>query len=224
MCRLYNYGERSSVGRAPDCGSGCRGFEPHRSPHAPMLIVISGPSGVGKGTLITQLLSRNKQLSLAISATTRQPREGEHHGHDYYFLSDREFDDHISSDNFLEWCAVHHHRYGTLKSEILSKLTTYDAIIIEIDVQGAHKIRQQTKFPQCHIFIAPPSTEVLENRLKQRNTESDAIIKERLAKATHELRQQHQYDKIIINNELTQSLVELNNVIQRILTKGVSEQ
>ena len=177
MCTISKYGERSSVGRAPDCGSGCRGFEPHRSPHLIMLFVISGPSGVGKGTLIQKILSLSPTLCLAVSATTRQPRQGETNGNEYYFLTQDEFDHHINNNDFFEWCTVHGNCYGTLKPEVSNKLKSHDAIIIEIDVQGAEKIRKHTEFPQYHIFIAPPSEEILEERLRLRNTENDDVIK-----------------------------------------------
>ncbi len=215
------YGERSSVGRAPDCGSGCRGFEPHRSPHNIMIFVISGPSGVGKGTIIQQLLTENSDYSLAVSATTRPPRAGEIHGTDYYFLSDSEFDAYIETNEFLEWCQVHTHRYGTLKREILSNANK--VTIIEIDVQGAEKIRSHQDIRQRHIFIIPPSLDVLESRLRKRNTETDAEIAKRIKEATNELEKKSNYDHIIINNELTQSVFELNNILLKELTEGVIE-
>ncbi len=219
MCTIFNYGGRSSVGRAPDCGSGCRGFEPHRSPHFIMLFIISGPSGVGKGTLINDLIAANANLCLAISATTRTPRPGEIDGETYYYLNNDAFDKEIEDDNFLEWCTVHGNRYGTLKSEISTKLSQFSGIIIEIDVQGAKKLRTHKEFPQYHIFIAPPSEAVLEDRLRQRNTENTKIIQNRLDESKKELEEKKYYDKIIVNNKLTQSLNELNNVILSILTK-----
>ena len=186
-----------------------------------MLFIISGPSGVGKGTLIQDSISRNSNICLAVSATTRQPRSGEIDGKDYHFLTDEAFDIHIKNDNFLEFCHVHGNRYGTLKTEISDKLSTHDAIIIEIDVQGAQKIRSQPQYPQFHIFISPPSDEILEARLRLRNTENEAVIRHRLKESKRELQQKDDYDKIIINNELTQSLNELNNVILSILAEGV---
>ena len=187
-----------------------------------MLFVISGPSGVGKGTLIDRLICDNPHLSLAVSATTRAPRNGEVHGESYYFLSKAAFQQHIDANHFLEWCNVHQHQYGTLKSEIEQKLQRHAAVLIEIDVQGAKKIKQQTDTPQYHIFIAPPSIDALKNRLQKRNTENDDVIMKRLNIAEIECKEQHNYDEVIVNNELTQSLNELNNVIQRTLTKGVT--
>jgi guanylate kinase len=187
-----------------------------------MIFVISGPSGVGKGTLIQAILHQHPCLCMAVSATTRQPRIGERDGVEYHFLSQTKFDEHIQNRQFLEWCNVHGNRYGTLKPEVIKKLSTYRAIIVEIDVQGAEKIRKNNDFPQFHIFIAPPSEEVLEARLKSRNTENDDVIQQRLLEAKRELLKKDHYDKIIVNNELTQSIDELNNVILRILTKEPS--
>ena len=119
----------------------------------------------------------------------------------------------------LEWCNVHSDRYGTLKSDVANKLKNVPAVIIEIDVQGASKIRQHHQFDQHHIFIAPPSLQILEDRLRKRNTENDDIIKKRLAQAKLELLEKN-YDTVITNNELTQSCNELNNVILRILAKS----
>ena len=116
-----------------------------------MLFIISGPSGVGKGTIINQILIDNPTLGLGISATTRAPRSGEIPGESYHFLSESEFNHHIDSNNFLEWCTVHNNKYGTLSTEVSEKLTQFDGLIIEIDVQGAQKLKQHP-FPQHHIF------------------------------------------------------------------------
>jgi guanylate kinase len=188
-----------------------------------MLIVISGPSGVGKGTLINYILSQHPRMALSTSATTRPPRDGEMHGTHYYFFSDAAFDDRIASNAFLEWCHVHTARYGTLKDDVISKQAEAPAVIIEIDVQGAQKIRQHHDIPQHHIFVAPPSMDVLAHRLKTRNTEDPQTIQKRLKEAQKELDQKKPYDTIIVNNELTQCCHELNNVILGILTKGVTQ-
>ncbi len=215
--RLVN-GECSSVGRAPDCGSGCRGFEPHRSPHCNyMLIVISGPSGVGKGTLIHHIRNTFPQLVVSTSATTRSPRPGEIEGVDYYFLSKKAFQEKIDDNAFLEWCLVHTNYYGTLRSDIEAKCQQAPAVIIEIDVQGAKKIRAHTHIPQYHVFIAPPSLTELENRLRARKTDTDIAIQKRLTEAKQELREKNNYNKIIINNTLTQSYSEIDNTIKDIL-------
>ena len=216
------YGECSSVGRAPDCGSGCRGFEPHRSPHFfIMLIIISGPSGVGKGTVIYQLLALNPSLALCVSATTRSPRNNEINGEAYHFLTNDEFKANIDNGDFLEWCQVHQNFYGTPISEVQSKLSDHSAVIIEIDVQGAQKIRKQP-YDQFHIFLAPPSIEILKQRLIIRNSESELILNQRIDTATQEMNQRHLYDEIIINDELTQTVNHVHNLILKTLAEGVS--
>ena len=199
------------------------GSSPIVHPIIIMLFIISGPSGVGKGTLIKVYLKKSRHCVLSTSATTRMPRIGEVNGNDYYFKSNSEFDTHIKNNDFLEWCTVHTNRYGTLKSDIKKKLTSSPAVIVEIDVQGAKKIKQHTDFPQHHIFIAPPSLDVLEQRLRTRNTEDEANLMKRLKQANQELLEQSNYDSIIVNNELTQSTIELDNVVLSILTKGVTQ-
>ncbi|MEK9727218.1 MAG: guanylate kinase, partial [Candidatus Margulisiibacteriota bacterium] len=199
------------------------GSSPIVHPIHVMLIVISGPSGVGKGTIINQLLQDHNFLTLSVSATTRQPRPNETHGEDYYFFNHDEFDRLIQKYAFLDWCTVHTNRYGTLKDDVSKKLINARAVIIEIDVQGAKKIRQHGDFKQHHIFIAPPSLGILKKRLTARNTESEPIIAQRLAQAENELNEKDNYDTIIVNNELTQTHIELNNVILSLLTEGVTQ-
>ena len=184
-----------------------------------MLFVISGPSGVGKGTVINQLLSNHKNLGLVVSATTRSPRENEVDGLNYYFMSDSQFNNHIKSNHFLEWCNVHGNKYGTLESEISKKSTCFDALIIEIDVQGAKKLRRHS-VAQHHIFLAPPSIAILEDRLSQRGTEKNDALANRLKNANDEINQQHLFDTGVGNKELTQTISQLDNVILTIMAKG----
>ena len=188
-----------------------------------MIFVISGPSGVGKGTIIQKLIQENPSYSLAVSATTRPPRNGEVHGTDYFFLTNNEFDTSIKNDEFLEWCQVHTNRYGTLKKEVNNLLSHSDAIIIEIDVQGAEKIRKHKDINQRHIFLVPPSIKILEERLRKRDTESEYEIIKRINEAKNELTKQNDYQHVIVNNELTQSVFELNNIILKELAEGVIE-
>ena len=186
-----------------------------------MLIIISGPSGVGKGTLISYVLSKQPTVCLSVSATTRPPRMGEVDGETYHFLSDNVFDQYVKDNAFLEWCAVHTARYGTLKQEVQTKQTTYDAVIVEVDVQGAKKIRDAYEGHQHHIFIRPPSLQTLEHRLKGRNTDDDSTIQRRLMVSKSEIEHQSDYDTIITNNELTQSCLDINNVVMRLCRQGV---
>ena len=140
-----------------------------------------------------------------------------------FFLTNQDFDQAIEHDDFIEWCAVHQHRYGTLKQQIEHKLNLSKGVIVEIDVQGAKKIKQSYTNRQYHIFIAPPSIDILTQRLQTRNTEPDHIVEKRIKEAEKELKEKESYDLVIVNNELTQTHIELNNVILSLLTEGVIE-
>ena len=177
------------------------------------LVVISGPSGVGKGVIIKQLLDQCSFLHLAVSATTRSSRKHEVEGIDYYFLSDQAFDKSIKQDDFVEWCQVHKHRYGTLKNEF-SRIKALNGIsLLEIDVVGALKIKQL--YPQALIvFIAPPNLTELKKRLQIRNTESDKDVAIRLKTAEKELLKINSFDFLLINDIISNSINELNLLIK----------
>ena len=161
------------------------------------LIIISGPSGVGKGSIIAELLEKAPNLKTTISATTRAPREREQHEVDYYFLSTEDFDSKIEKNDFLEWCTVHKNKYGTLKSELSRMGQSGYIVLLEIDTQGAKKIKKQ--FPQVpSIFISPPSFDTLEKRLRSRSTEIKAQLDTRLERAKTELMDAKEYDYVII--------------------------
>jgi len=172
------------------------------------LFVISGPSGVGKGTVIKAVLAESADCCLAISATTRQKRPGEVHGKDYFFLSDAEFDQHILDESFVEWCQVFNYRYGTLKTEIAKHQEAGKNVILEIDVQGASKIRQK-KVDAVFVFIAPPSFEDLEKRLKVRDTESDHDLRLRLETAKTELAEAKEFDWVVVNQDIQETVEAL---------------
>jgi len=178
------------------------------------LIVISGPSGVGKGAIINSLLNNVRTLGLAVSATTRAQRAGEVDGKDYYFYSPANFDNAIKNNEFIEWCHVHGNRYGTLKSEIdrLNNLTMIG--LIEIDTEGANKIKQS--FPEAlRIFIAPPTLAILKERLKKRKTESSEEIEKRVNHAKVELNEIEHYDYVIINDKIFDSSKEIEKIITK---------
>ena len=140
------------------------------------LFVLSGPSGAGKGTLIGLLLKRLEGAWLSVSATTRAPREGEVDGVSYLFVSDDRFDEMVAQDRLLEWAQVHDHRYGTPRDLVERHISAGDQVFLEIDVQGALQVR--SKFPAAHlVFIAPPSMEELERRLRGRGTDSEESIR-----------------------------------------------
>lgn len=177
------------------------------------IYIISGPSGVGKGTLIREVL-KERTLKVAVSATTRQPRSGEKNGVDYFFLTNEEFSLYIEKDNFLEWCQVHTNRYGTLKSEVLDPIKQGQDVLLEIDVQGAMKIKVQV--PEVvTIFIAPPRFEDLSKRLEQRNTEGQSEISKRLLQAENELSEMKRYDHVVINDDLSKATDEILTIMNQ---------
>lgn len=164
------------------------------------LIVFSAPSGCGKGTMLAEIV-KNGNYHCSISATTRQPRENEKHGINYYFITDEEFEQKIKDGAFLEYAGYCDHYYGTLLSEVDDYLEKGIDVILEIEVQGAFKVMQ--KRPEAvSIFVAPPSIEELRRRLKKRGTETDEVIEKRVSEATNELAQAKKYDYIIVNDAL----------------------
>jgi len=176
------------------------------------LFVISGPSGVGKGTLVSNIMSRRDGLWLSVSATTRAPRKGEVDGKSYFFLTDEEFDQKIASNGFLEWANVHGKRYGTLREKVVEKISEGVDVILEIDPQGALNVREN--YPDAYlIFIAPPSFDDLKARLVGRGTETEEQIERRLQTAKVELEQQKCYNKTLINDDLERATQELLSII-----------
>lgn len=172
------------------------------------LIVISGPSGVGKSTLVKQARQVLPQLEFSVSCTTRQPRAGEVDGKDYFFLSEAEFENKVKQGEFLEYAGVFAHRYGTLKSEVISRLHRGADVILDIDVQGAKQIRQAAaEDPEIaraaqFIMIVPPDMATLSARLAGRNSETPESLKLRLAGAQSELSNFRIYDYLVVNDDL----------------------
>ncbi len=182
------------------------------------VIVISGPSGVGKGTLISKLILCRPGLKLGVSATTRLPRFGEVSGVDYYFMSREEFMARVARSEFVEWCEVHGNLYGTLKQEIDKTVLAGDNVLLEIDTQGAKKVLSQ--FDRLvSIFIAPPSELALLNRLRQRDTEDETTLARRLKTASQELKEQHLYDYVVVNEVIEDAVQELISIIDTLNQK-----
>lgn len=183
------------------------------------LFVVSGPSGVGKGTLVAEVRKRLSHVGLTVSATTRAPRPGEVEGSSYYFMNDEQFGLRIDAGEFLEWAWVHGHRYGTLKAEVERLIARDESVILEIDVQGGINVRQV--YPDAVlIFVDAPSASVLEKRLRGRATEDEASVKLRLADARRELELAKDYDVRIVNDNLDRATDEMARVIQMYETEG----
>lgn len=176
------------------------------------LIVITGPSGVGKGTLVKSLLNQHEQLSLSISATTRPPRAGETDGQDYFFLSRQEFENLIETGDLLEWAEYAGNYYGTPRQGVEEKLQQGESIVLEIEVVGARKIQQS--FPDAtRIFILPPSLPVLEERLQKRGKDDPDMIAQRLNHAKTELAAVDEFDYSVVNDDLDRALAQLEQII-----------
>ena len=194
----------------------------NNNPRIGNLFVISGPSGAGKGTLLSCVLQRIPDAWVSVSATTRQPRPGEQEGVHYFFLDEPEFKKLVEHDGFLEWACVHGNYYGTLKDRVQAHMGKGEQVILEIDVQGAFQVRKA--LPEAHlVFIDPPSLEELERRLRERGTESDDIISSRLKTAKLELAQKKEYDIEVVNDDLERAVDELVSVINSFAndTKGI---
>jgi guanylate kinase len=177
------------------------------------VFVITGPSGVGKGTLISRLLQRVPDLELSISATTRSPREGEVEGRDYHFLSPEEFDRCIREEDFLEFATYSGNRYGTLRSEVERRLSAGRSVVLEIEVQGARQVRAAMR-ESVQVFIAPSDPAVLRQRLLGRGTDSAEAIDSRLEVAEQELAAQDEFRHRIVNDDLDRAAAALEGIVR----------
>ena len=178
------------------------------------VFVITGPSGVGKGTLIERLLDRVPGLQLSVSATTRTPRPGEVDGRDYHFLDAEEFDRRAATGEFLEHATYSGNRYGTLRSEVERRLAAGTSVALEIEVQGARQVR--TAMPESvQVFIAPPDPAALRERLERRGTDTPEAIAERLRLAEEELAAQREFAHVIVNDEVERAAGELERTVRK---------
>ncbi|HKI88892.1 MAG TPA: guanylate kinase [Draconibacterium sp.] len=179
------------------------------------LIIFSAPSGSGKTTIVKHLLQQNLNLEFSVSATSREARKNEKHGKDYYFLSQKEFQQKIENEEFLEWEEVYEGiYYGTLKSEVERIRNFGKNVIFDVDVVGGLNIKKFYGNEALAIFVQPPSVKELEKRLSFRSTETEEKIKMRVAKARHELSYASQFDVIIVNNELEKAVKEAQDTIR----------
>jgi guanylate kinase len=185
----------------------------------PKVFVITGPSGVGKGTLIRTLLQRVPELELAVSATTRRPRPGETQGVDYHFLSEDEFERRVRAGAFVEHAHYSGRRYGTLRDELEQRVASGHPVVLEIEVQGARQIRRA--MPEAvQIFIAPPGEEALRARLVGRGTDDPAQVAARLATAREELRAQDEFAHVVVNDRLEDATRALEALVRGHLRAG----
>ena len=175
------------------------------------LIVVSGPSGVGKGTIVKTLIKRRSDVVESVSCTTRAPRQGEENGREYYFLSKEEFEKRVREDDFLEYDNHFGNYYGTPKSFVRETLKE-KSVILEIDVVGA--LNAKKAFPNSVlVMIVPPSIDELRRRLISRGTESEEEVENRLQRLSYELSQKDKYDFVIVNDDLEQAIADLSAVV-----------
>jgi guanylate kinase len=181
--------------------------------------VITGPSGVGKGTLIRGLRERMPELQLSVSATTRRPRPGEEDGVDYHFLTPEEFERRVVAGEFVEHATYSGNRYGTLRSELERRLRAGVPVVLEIEVQGARLVR--SALPDAlQVFIAPPSVEALRARLVGRGTDTPDQVDERLRTAERELEAQPEFARVVVNDRLEQATEQLAEIVATELRSG----
>ncbi|NLW39765.1 MAG: guanylate kinase [Tissierellia bacterium] len=176
------------------------------------LLVISGPSGSGKGTVCKHILERNEKLVFSVSATTRAPRRGEEDGVNYFFVDEESFKEMVENDEFLEYANVHGNFYGTPKKFVLEQIEKGEIVILEIDVQGALQVKES--YPEAvFVFLLPPSMSELKNRIKKRGTESQEDIDLRFKNAFEELKFVDEYDYIVINDEVPEAVKKIETII-----------
>ena len=188
----------------------------------PRVFVITGPSGVGKGTLIRTLLRRAPELELSVSATTRRPRLGETHGVDYHFLDDGEFDRLVAGGEFVEHATYSGRRYGTLRSDLEQRLARGAPVVLEIEVQGARQIAE-TMPEAVRIFIAPPSEDALRERLIGRGTDPPEDVEKRLASAARELEARREFPHVVVNDRLEDAVDALEELVRSALASDATK-
>jgi guanylate kinase len=184
------------------------------------LIVLAGPSGVGKGAIVARLLAALPDLELSISATTRRPRPREDEGRHYYFVDRDDFDRMIAAGGFLEWADIFGERYGTPREPVERALAEGRDVLVEIDVQGARQVKA-TNPGAYMVFIKPPSLAELERRLRTRATETDQQVRRRLAKAADELAAEPEFDVTVVNDDLEQAAREVIQLVDQLRRRTI---
>ena len=177
-----------------------------------LLLVVSGPTGAGKGTICKSILEKNDHIKLSISATTRKPRTGEVHGVNYFFIEKEEFKTMIEQGEFLEYAQIYDNFYGTPKAAIMETLEKGQDVILEIEMQGARQVKEV--YPEgIFVFVLPPSLKELKNRIVGRGTETAEEIEKRFSCAFEEIKQIDDYDYFIVNQDVEKSVKELESII-----------
>ena len=177
------------------------------------LIILTGPSGVGKGTVVKEILCKEKNFWLSISATTREPREGEKDGENYYFLNQEKFKEMIEQNLFLEWAQFAGNYYGTPLSSVNEKIKKGFTVLLEIEVEGARQIKN--KFPNSQsIFLLPPDKQELERRIRNRGTEEEEAIQKRLSRANYEISVSNEFDFALTNNNVDETAKKIIKLIK----------
>ena len=177
------------------------------------LIILTGPSGVGKGTVVKEILGKDKNIWLSISATTRDPREGEKEGENYYFMNQKKFKNMIEKNLFLEWAQFAGNYYGTPLSSVNEKISNGLTVLLEIEVEGAKQIKE--KFAESlSIFLLPPDKKELERRIRHRGTEKEEAIKKRLLRANYEISLSNQFDFELINHNVDETAERIVKIIR----------
>lgn len=176
------------------------------------LTVLTGPSGVGKGTLVKLLRERHPDLYLSVSATTRSPRDGEVDGQDYFFVSRDRFMAMAEAGDLLEWAEFAGNCYGTPRQPIVERLARGEQVLLEIELEGARQVK--TTFPEaCRVFVLPPSLDELERRLRSRGQDAEAAIERRLARAREEVAAADEFDQQVVNDDLDKALIQLESIM-----------
>lgn len=184
--------------------------EPHRT--RGLLMMVVAPSGVGKTSLTRRLVADHSDLLLSISATTRDPRPGEHEGRDYHFVDRAEFDAMVAEDAFLEWAEVYGNRYGSPRKPIMEALDRGESVLFDIDYQGAMSIHEQAPDDSVLVYILPPSLAEMSRRLHARSQDSEAVIAQRIARSKDEVEQWKTFDYVLLNEDFDKAYSDLAHI------------
>jgi len=179
-----------------------------------VMFVLSSPSGAGKTSICKSLLKLDKNISLSISVTTRPIRQEEEEGQDYFFVNNETFDNMLKEGSFIEHASVFGHNYGTLKKLVKEKLYNGEDLLFDIDWQGAQQLRSRMREDVVSVFILPPNKEELENRLKKRGQDTDEVMTERMASASGEITHWAEYDYVLVNKNLEDSVRNVHNILK----------